>query len=161
MLNKAQVIGFLGRDPEVKAAKDGRSVVMFSVATTEKGYTKQTGEVVPERTEWHNIVTFGRTAEVAQKYLHKGSKVYCEGKMRSRSFEGNDGKMHYYHEIVVDAMELLDPPSRPTSPAQAVAVAAAPAPQPAIVQPQPAIVQPQPQPQQPQRPTYVEEELPF
>lgn len=150
MLNKAQVIGFLGRDPEVRAAKDGRSVVMFSVATTEKGYTKQTGEVVPERTEWHNIVTFGRTADVAQKYLHKGSKVYCEGKMRSRSFEGNDGKMHYYHEIVVDAMELLDPPSRPAAaPAQAVAAA------PAMVQ------QPQPQPQQPQRPTYVEEELPF
>lgn len=154
MLNKAQVIGFLGRDPEVRAVKDGRSVVMFSVATTEKGYTKQTGEVVPERTEWHNIVTFGRTADVAQKYLHKGSKVYCEGKMRSRSFEGNDGKMHYYHEIVVDAMELLDPPSRPTA-APAQAVTAAPAPQPAMVQQQ------QPQPQQPQRPTYVEEELPF
>lgn len=154
MLNKAQVIGFLGRDPEVRAAKDGRSVVMFSVATTEKGYTKQTGEVVPERTEWHNIVTFGRTADVAQKYLHKGSKVYCEGKMRSRSFEGNDGKMHYYHEIVVDAMELLDPPSRPAA-APAQAVTAAPAPQPAKVQQQ------QPQPQQSQRPTYVEEELPF
>ena len=82
MLNKAQVIGNLGADPKVTIINNGQTkVASFSVATTERGYTTQSGVQVQEKTEWHNIVCFGKLADVVDKYLKKGSKVFIEGKM--------------------------------------------------------------------------------
>lgn len=110
MLNKAQVIGNLGQDPKVAQVSNGNGkVASFSVATTEKGYTTQRGVQVPERTEWHNIVCFGRLADVAAMFLYKGSKVYVEGKMRTRKYRDRTGIERYITEINADSLEMLDP----------------------------------------------------
>ncbi len=102
------VIGNLGSDPKVVKSQSGRAVASFTVATTERAYTTSDGQQIPERTEWHNVVCFGKIAEVVQKYLHKGSKVYVEGKMRTRQFEGKDGQKHYITEINAEGLEMLD-----------------------------------------------------
>lgn len=114
MLNKAQVIGNLGQDPKVTPLNNGENkVASFSVATTEKGYTLRNGTQVPEKTEWHNIVCFGSLAEVASRYLHKGSKVFIEGKMRTRSYEDKQGIKRYLTEINAETLEMLDPKPQP------------------------------------------------
>lgn len=113
MLNKAQVIGHLGQDPKITIMQQGRgTIASFSVATTEKGYTTRDGAQVPERTEWHNIVCFGRIAEVVKAYLRKGSKVFIEGKMRTRSYEDKNGIKRTVMEINAEMLEMLD--SKPT-----------------------------------------------
>lgn len=112
MLNKAQVIGNLGQDPKVTQLSNGNGqMASFRVATTERGYTTQRGVQVPERTEWHNIVLFGKLADVAAKYLHKGSKVYVDGKMRTRKYTDRNGVERYITEINADNLEMLDPKS--------------------------------------------------
>lgn len=109
MLNKAQVIGNLGADPKIISTGDGQyKVASFSVATTEKGYTNRNGAQVPDKTEWHNIVCFGKLAEVVEKYLQKGSKVFIEGKMRTRSYDDKQGVKRYVTEINVEYLEMLD-----------------------------------------------------
>lgn len=114
MLNKAQVIGHLGQDPKITIMQQGRgTIASFSVATTEKGYTRRDGAQVPERTEWHNIVCFGRIAEVVKAYLRKGSKVFIEGKMRTRSYEDQNGIKRTVMEINAELLEMLD--SKPTT----------------------------------------------
>lgn len=119
MLNKAQVIGNLGQDPKVTQLINGNGqMASFSVATTERGYTTQRGVQVPERTEWHNIVLFGKLADVAAKYLHKGSKVYVEGKMRTRKYTDRNGVERYITEINADNLEMLDPKPQGTQQAQ-------------------------------------------
>jgi single-strand DNA-binding protein len=107
MLNKAQVIGHLGQDPKITTSQYG-TIASFSVATTEKGYTTKAGTQVPDRTEWHNIVCFGRIADVVKSYLKKGSKVFVEGKMRTRQYESRDGIKRSITEIHADALEMLD-----------------------------------------------------
>lgn len=107
MLNKAQVIGNLGKDPRITPTKNGSTIASFSVATTEKGYTTQNGTQIPDRTEWHNIVCFGRIADVVKQYLHKGSKVFIEGKMHTRQYEANNNK-YSIMEIYADNLEMLD-----------------------------------------------------
>lgn len=117
MLNKAQVIGNLGNDPQISVTNNGHGkVASFSVATTERGYTTQSGVQVPDRTEWHNIVCFGKLAEVVEQYLKKGSKVFIEGKMRTRSYDDKQGIKRYVTEINAEYMEMLD--SRPQQPQQ-------------------------------------------
>lgn len=111
MLNKAQVIGNLGRDPKITDSQHG-TVASFSVATTEKGYTTRDGAQVPDRTEWHNVVCFGHIADVVKAYLRKGSKVFVEGKMRTRQYESRDGVKRSIMEINADVMEMLD--TKPT-----------------------------------------------
>lgn len=114
MLNKAQVIGHLGQDPKITIMQQGRgTIASFSVATTEKGYTTRDGTQVPERTEWHNIVCFGRIANVVKAYLRKGSKVFIEGKMRTRSYEDKNGIKRTVMEINAEMLEMLD--SKPTT----------------------------------------------
>lgn len=112
MLNKAQVIGHLGQDPKITQGRNG-VIASFSVATTEKGYTTRDGVQVPERTEWHNIVCFGRIAEVVQAYLKKGSKVFVEGKMRTRSYDDKNGVKRTIMEINAELLEMLD--NKPTT----------------------------------------------
>lgn len=101
------LIGHLGKDPDVRTLDSGTKVCQFTLATTEKGYTLQNGTQVPDRTEWHNIVLWKGLAEVAGKYLHKGDKVFIEGKIRSRSYEDNSKVKRYITEIFADNMEIL------------------------------------------------------
>lgn len=112
MLNKVMLIGHLGKEPDVRTLDSGTKVCKFTLATTEKGYTLQNGTQVPDRTEWHNIVLWKGLADVAGKYLHKGDKVFIEGKIRSRSYEDNNKVKRYITEIFADNMEILSTTSK-------------------------------------------------
>ncbi len=105
-VNKAIIIGTLGRDPEVKYTAGGSAVVNISVATNETWKDKSTGEN-QERTEWHRIVIFGKLAEIAAQYLKKGSQVYFEGRIQTRKWQGQDGQDRYTTEIVANEMQML------------------------------------------------------
>ncbi|MEX6426723.1 single-stranded DNA-binding protein [Providencia manganoxydans] len=99
-VNKATILGHLGKDPEVRYSPSGTAFTKFSLATSESWNDKNTGEK-REKTEWHNIVIQGKLAEVAGEYLRKGSQVYIEGKIKTRKYQGNDGQDKYITEIVV------------------------------------------------------------
>lgn len=107
-LNQVTLIGYVGNNPRVATTQNGRKVVNFTLATTEKGYTSKTGAQCPDRTEWHNIVLWGSIAEVAEKYLSKGSLVYVQGKIRTRTFEDKSGIKRYITEIEGETMQMLD-----------------------------------------------------
>ena len=104
-VNKSILIGFLGKDPEVKTFQDGSKVANFSMATTES-YKNKNGEKV-DQTEWHNIVMWRGLAEIAEKWLKKGSQVYIEGKIATRSWEDKDGNKKYTTEIIANQMTML------------------------------------------------------
>lgn len=109
MINKVFLIGRLGKDPDVRYLDSGVAVAQFSIATTERGYTAQNGQQIPERTEWHNLVLWKGLAETAEKYLHKGDLIHIEGKIRSRSYEDQQGIKRTVVEIYVDSMTMLTP----------------------------------------------------
>ncbi len=104
-LNKAMIIGNLGRDPEIRYTQDGKAVANFSLATTDKWKDKVTGEN-REKTEWHRVVAFGRLGEICGEYLSKGKQVYIEGRLRTRSWE-KDGITRYTTEIEATVMQML------------------------------------------------------
>lgn len=104
-INKAIILGRLGKDPSVRYTQDGKAVASFSVATSEEWKDKSTGEK-KEKTEWHFVVCFGRLAEICGEYLSKGQQVYIEGRLQSRSYE-KDGVTRYTTEIVADKMQML------------------------------------------------------
>lgn len=104
-LNKVQLIGNLGQDPEVHAFPDGGLVANLTLATTERWKDKSSGEP-REATEWHKLVLNGRLAEIAEQYLKKGAKVYVEGRLRTRKWE-KEGQDHYTTEIRVDTLKML------------------------------------------------------
>ena len=108
-VNKVILIGNVGKDPDVRYLDSGVAVATFSLATTERGYTLQNGTQVPDRTEWHNIVLWRGLAQTAEKYVHKGDKLYIEGKIRSRSYDDQNGVKRSIVEIFADNMELLTP----------------------------------------------------
>ena len=114
-LNKVQLIGNVGRDPEVRYLDSGVAVATFPLATTDRGYTLANGTQVPERTEWHNIVLWRGLAEVAEKYVRKGDKLYIEGKIRSRSYDDANGNKRYVTEIHADRIEFYSTGSRPAT----------------------------------------------
>ena len=103
MLNKVQLIGFLGADPDIRYTTDQKPVAKFSLATSESW--KKDGEK-QEKKEWHNIVIYGKLAEIAGDYLKKGSLVYLEGAIKTRSWD-KDGETRYITEIVVDSLKML------------------------------------------------------
>lgn len=105
-VNKAILVGNLGRDPEIRVMPDGGSMATLSVATSERWRDKQTGEM-REQTEWHRVVFFGRAAEVAGEYLRKGSPVYIEGSIRTRKWTDQTGQERYTTEIRGDVMKML------------------------------------------------------
>ena len=105
-INKAIIIGNLGRDPEIRYFPDGTAVANFTIATTESWTDKQSGEK-KERTEWHRIVAFRRLAEICGEYLHKGKQVYIEGKLQTREWEDKDGNRRWTTEIVTERMQML------------------------------------------------------
>jgi single-strand DNA-binding protein len=118
-VNKIILLGNVGKDPEVRYFDNGGAVANFTLATTERGYTAANGTQVPDRTEWHNIVLWRGLAEIAEKYVKKGSKIYLEGKVRTRSYDDSTGNKRYITEIWGDNMELLDrkPEGQGTAPA--------------------------------------------
>ena len=126
-VNKVILIGNVGKDPDVRYLDNGVAVATFSLATTERGYTLQNGTQVPDRTEWHNIVLWRGLAQTAEKYVHKGDKLYIEGKIRSRSYDDQNGVKRYVVEIFADNMEMLTArsaqPQAPATPAQPQPVA--------------------------------------
>ena len=115
-INKVILVGNVGKDPEVRYFDNGSCVANFSLATTERGYTAANGTQVPDRTEWHPIVMWKKLAETAEKYVRKGSKLYLEGKIHSRSYDDATGAKRYVTEIWCDSMELLDRKEMPTAP---------------------------------------------
>jgi len=104
-LNKVMLIGRLGRDPEIRYSQQGLAVVNLSIATSEQWTDKNTGER-QERTEWHRVVVFGKQAETCEKYLSKGSQIYIEGRLQTRSYE-KDGQTHYTTEIIASNFQFL------------------------------------------------------
>lgn len=106
-VNKVILIGNLGRDPEVRYMPSGSAVANVTLATSESWKDRQTGEQ-QERTEWHNVAFFNRLAEIAGEYLRKGSKIYVEGSLRTRKWQGKDGQDRYTTEIIANEMQMLD-----------------------------------------------------
>ena len=107
MINKAILIGNLGKDPEIRYTQSGLPVANFPIATSEKWKDKNTGEM-QERTEWHQIVAFGKLGEICGEYLSKGRQVYIEGRIQTRSWE-KDGVTRYTTEIIASDMKMLGP----------------------------------------------------
>ena len=107
-VNQATLIGFVGDEPRITTAQNGTTIASISIATTDKGYTKQDGTTVPDKTEWHNVVVFGRLAEVVKNYVRKGASLYVQGKMRTRAYEDKNGINRYITEVVADVVQMLD-----------------------------------------------------
>jgi single-strand DNA-binding protein len=106
-INKAILIGNLGVDPETRHTAGGNAVTNIRIATSESWRDRQSGEQ-QERTEWHRVVLFGKLGEIAGEYLRKGSKVYIEGRIQTRKWQGQDGQDRYTTEIVANEMQMLD-----------------------------------------------------
>lgn len=107
-VNRVTLIGNVGRDPETKVFENDNQVTNFTLATTERGYTAANGTQIPDKTEWHNIVCWRGLSKIANQFIRKGSKVYIDGKIRSRSYDDQNGIKRYVYEIYVDNLELLD-----------------------------------------------------
>tara|TARA_R110001632_G_scaffold19898_1_gene59809 strand:+ start:8584 stop:8919 length:336 start_codon:yes stop_codon:yes gene_type:complete len=103
--NKVQLIGNLGNDPEIITLESGKKLAKLSIATNES-YKNAQGEKVTD-TQWHNVVAWNKTAEIVEKYLHKGSEVAIEGKLTSRSYETKEGEKRYITEVVVNELLML------------------------------------------------------
>jgi len=112
-INKVILVGNVGKDPDYRVIQENTAVATFSLATSET-YKDKNGERQTV-TEWHNIVAWRGLAEVAQKYVHKGTQVYIEGKLRSRSWDDQNGVKRYTTEIVADVMQLLGSPQQGSS----------------------------------------------
>ena len=106
-INKVILIGNLGKDPETRYMPSGGAVTNVTLATSDTWKDKNTGES-QERTEWHRVVFFNRLGEIAGEYLKKGSKVYVEGSLRTRKWQGKDGQSMYTTEIIANSMQMLD-----------------------------------------------------
>jgi single-strand DNA-binding protein len=104
-VNKAILIGNLGRDPEIRYTPSGQAVASFTIATTDKWRDKD-GQM-QERTDWHNIVCWGRQAEIANQYLKKGRPVYIEGRIQNRSYDDKEGNKRYISEVIVQRLQFL------------------------------------------------------
>lgn len=171
MINKVILLGNVGQDPEVRTLESGVKVVRLRLATTERMFNRQTNETT-EHTEWHTVTLWRGLADVADKYVRRGSQIYVEGRIRSREWE-KDGQRHFGFEIVADDMKLLGrrqdgaqqggyQPQQPQY-AQAPQPQYAQAPQPQYSQApqQPQYQTPQPQPVAPQMPAEDPDDLPF
>lgn len=106
-LNRVELIGNLGKQPEIKQVNNGNKVATFTLATTEPAYTMQNGTQVQEKTEWHNIVAWGGNASIAERFLKKGQQVYIEGKIKTRSYDNKNGQKCYITEVICEKIVLL------------------------------------------------------
>lgn len=103
------LIGNVGKDPDIHYYDQDQCVAQLRLATTERGYTLPNGTQVPDRTDWHTVILYRGLAKVAEKYVHKGDKLYVEGKLRYRSYDDKRGVRQYVTEVYADNMELLTP----------------------------------------------------
>ena len=113
MINKVELIGNLGAEPETKPMPSGGNVVNLSIATTRRWKDRNTGER-KDATEWHRVVCFNRTADIAAQYLKKGSQVYIEGRLQTRKWQAQDGTDRYSTEVVVNSLTMLGKKSTET-----------------------------------------------
>lgn len=113
-VNKVILLGNVGLDPEISYPQKGQTLARVRLATSERAYVTQNGVQVPERTEWHTIVVWGKQAEVVERYVRKGSKLYVEGKMRTRAYEDRNQIKRYVTEVYADVIELLCSPRAAT-----------------------------------------------
>lgn len=130
-LNKVILIGNVGKDPDVRYFDSGNAVANFPLATNERGYKLANGTEIPERTEWHNIVANRDRAQFVERYVKKGSMVYVEGKIRTRSYDDQSGIKRYVTEILADRIEFFSSGRRPQdgdNPIQTPASASSPTP---------------------------------
>ena len=110
------LIGNVGQDPEVRYVDHGVAVARLRLATTEKGYTLQNGTQVSDRTDWHNVILWRKLAEIVEQYVHKGDKLYIEGRLRYSTYDNKQGQRQYVTEIWADNMEMLTPRQTATQP---------------------------------------------
>lgn len=108
-LNKVMLIGNVGKEPAVRYIENGVATASLSLATHTPGYTLPGGTQVPERTEWHSVLLWQRLAEIVERYVHKGDKIYIEGQLRTRNYTDKQGKTRYVTEVWAERMELLTP----------------------------------------------------
>lgn len=113
------LIGNVGREPDVRYYDQDQAVAQVVLATTERGYTLQNGTQVPDHTDWHTILLYRGLAKIVEKYVHKGDKLYIEGRIRYRSFDDQRGQRKYVTEILAENMELLTPKTVATEQQQA------------------------------------------
>lgn len=124
-MNKVMLIGNVGVEPDVRYYEADQAVAQVRLATTERGYTLQNGTQVPDHTDWHNLVFYKRLAKIVEKYVHKGDRLYVEGRIRYRSYDDQRGARRYVTEILVENMEMLT--SKPSVPSSLVSPADKPA----------------------------------
>ena len=103
------LIGYVGKDPDVRYYDADQAVAQFSLATTERGYVLQNGTKVPDHTDWHTVLAWSGLAKIVEKYVHKGDRLYIEGRIRYRSYDDHKGLRRYVTEILAENMELLSP----------------------------------------------------
>ena len=108
-MNKVMLIGNVGKEPEVRYYEADQAVAQVTLATTERGYTLQNGTKVPDHTDWHTVIFWKNLAKIVEKYVHKGDKIYVEGRIRYRTYDDQQGKRKYVTEILADNIELLSP----------------------------------------------------
>lgn len=114
-MNKVMLIGNVGQDPVVRYYDADQAVAQVRLATTERGYTLQNGTTVPDHTDWHNLVFYHKLAKIVEQYVHKGDKLYVEGRIRYRTYDDKQGKRVYVTEIVAENMEMLTPRPQPSA----------------------------------------------
>ena len=114
-MNKVMLIGNVGVDPEIRYVDQGVAVARVRLATTERGYTLPNGTQVPDRTDWHTVLLWRKLAEIVEKYVHKGDKLYIEGRIRYTTWDDKQGQRHNATERWADNMELLTPKSVATA----------------------------------------------
>lgn len=114
-VNKVILLGNVGKEPEIRTFEDGGKVANFSFATSERAYTLANGTNIPERTEWHNIKVSGGLVNIIEKFIHKGDKLYIEGKLRTRSYKDNQDVVRYITEVVAENIEMLGGSSQGSS----------------------------------------------
>ena len=103
------LVGYVGKDPDVRYYDADQAVAQFSLATTERGYVLQNGTKVPDHTDWHTVLAWSGLAKIVEKYVHKGDRLYIEGRIRYRSYDDHKGQRRYVTEVLAENMELLSP----------------------------------------------------
>ena len=122
-VNKVILIGNLGRDPEIKKLENGATLASFSIATSESYKDKVSGKKI-ETTDWHDVVLWRGLAELAEKFLKKGMKIYVEGRLKKRSWQDREGNTRYNVEVIGDEMTILSKPDNDTKPKEPYTVEA-------------------------------------
>lgn len=109
------LIGNVGKDPDVRYYDADQCVAKVTLATTERGYVLKNGTKVPDRTDWHSLVFYRQLAKIVEQYVHKGDKLYVEGRLRYNTYDDQQGRRHYVTEIQAENLELLTPKPKPAA----------------------------------------------